>query len=181
MNASEPNAAHAPRYPLARLSPAKDELLAIEITRESVDQCDIQPMLEKLEFLSETREGTLLWEGKLAVYFAGWDRDPRETAQIPEIRAYVAALTNAWPYWLHFVEKTGDTLPHILRLLCAGHVEQRDSGQVGWQFEDVHEVTRLVRVLFEHTNELHDRLGLPEELNARISQEVAQLIECSLQ
>ena len=88
MNASEPNAARAPRYPLARLSPAKDELLAIEITRESVDQCDIQPMLEKLEFLSETREGALLWEGKLAVYFAGWDRDPRETAEIPEIRVY---------------------------------------------------------------------------------------------
>jgi hypothetical protein len=181
MNASEPNAARAPRYPLARLSPAKDELLAIEITRESVDQCDIQPMLEKLEFLSETAEGALLWEGKLAAYFAGWDRDPRETAQIPEIRAYFAALTDSWPYWLHFVEKTGDTLPHILRLLCAGHVERISAGMVGWQFEDVHDVTRLTLVLFEHMNELHDRLGLLEALNERISQEVAQLIECSLQ
>jgi len=52
---------------------------------------------------------------------------------------------------------------------------------VGWQFEDVHDVTRLTLVLFEHMNELHDRLGLPEALNERISQEVAQLIECSLQ
>ena len=41
-------------------------------------------------------------------------------------------------------------------------------------------MTRLTLVLFEHMNELHDRLGLPEELNERISQEVAQLIECSL-
>jgi hypothetical protein len=30
------------------------------------------------------------------------------------------------------------------------------------------------------TNELHDRLGLPEAFNGRISQEVTQLIECSL-
>jgi hypothetical protein len=30
-------------------------------------------------------------------------------------------------------------------------------------------------------NELHDRLGLPEALNERISQEVAQLIESALQ
>ena len=52
---------------------------------------------------------------------------------------------------------------------------------VGWRFEDVHDVTRLTLVLFEHMNELHDRLGLPEALNERISQEVAQLIECSLQ
>ena len=52
---------------------------------------------------------------------------------------------------------------------------------VGWQFEDVHDVTRLTLVLFEHMNELHDRLELPEALKTRISQEVAQLIECSLQ
>jgi hypothetical protein len=54
-------------------------------------------------------------------------------------------------------------------------------GIVGWQFEDLHDVTRLTLVLFEHMNKLHDRLGLPEALNERISQEVAQLIECSLQ
>lgn len=37
-----------PRYSLARLSPAKDELLVIAITQESVIACDVQPMLEKL-------------------------------------------------------------------------------------------------------------------------------------
>ncbi|MGB5736175.1 MAG: hypothetical protein WBM40_17195 [Thiohalocapsa sp.] len=65
-------------------------------------------------------------------------------------------------YWLHFSEKTGDTLPHILRLLCAGHVERISEGIGGWKFRDIHEVTRLVFVLFEHMNELHDRLGLPD-------------------
>ena len=181
MTASAPNTGRNPRYPLARLSPAKDELLALEITRESVDRCDIQPMVEKLELLSDSPEMALHWEGKVAIFFAGWDSDPRETAEIPEIRAYFAALTEAWPYWLHYVEKTGDTFPHMLRLLCAGQIERLGEGQVGWRFEDLHAVTGLVMVLFEHMNELHERLGLPEALNERISQEVAQLIECSLQ
>ena len=180
MNASAPNPANTPRYPLARLSPAKQELLAIEITRESVDRGDIQPMLGKLELLSETPEMALHWEGKVAFCFAGWDRDPRETAEIPEIRAYFAALTEAWPYWLHFAEKTGDTLPHTLRLLCAGRVERLGAGQVGWRFADLHAVTEMVLELFAEMNELHERLELPEEMNERISQEVAQLIECSL-
>jgi len=30
-------------------------------------------------------------------------------------------------------------------------------------------------------NGLYDRLGLPEEMNERISQEIAQLIECSFE
>jgi hypothetical protein len=61
MTARAPNAGRKPRYPLARLSPAKDELLALEITRESVDRCDIQPMVEKLELLSASPEMALHW------------------------------------------------------------------------------------------------------------------------
>jgi hypothetical protein len=174
-------AAPQPRYPLARLSPVKDAILGLEITRESVEQCDIRPMREQLERLSEDRERALAWEGKVTFYFAGWDDDPRETAEIPEIRRYFAALTDAWPYWLHYAEKVHDTFPHILRLLCAGHVEAIEQGQVGWRFNDLHAVTELVMRLFDEMNGLYDRLALPETLNERISQEVAQLIECSLQ
>lgn len=29
-------------------------------------------------------------------------------------------------------------------------------------------------------NQMYDGLGLPEEMNERVSQEVAQLVECSL-
>jgi hypothetical protein len=64
--------------------------------------------------------------------------------------------------------------------MSAGHVERIMAGVVGWRFEDMHDATRLTLVLCEHMNELHDRLGLPEALNERISQEVAQLIESSL-
>ncbi|MEA1050572.1 hypothetical protein U5801_12240 [Lamprobacter modestohalophilus] len=51
MTAAAPQ--YQPRYPRARLSAAKDEVLAIEITRELVERCDIQPLLGKLELLSE--------------------------------------------------------------------------------------------------------------------------------
>ncbi|MEA3642266.1 MAG: chlororespiratory reduction 6 domain-containing protein [Lamprobacter sp.] len=179
MTAAAPS--YQPRYPRARLSPAKDELLAIEITRESVERYDIQPLLGKLELLSADAQSALHWEGKLTFYFSGWDRDPRETAEIPEIRTYFAAVTAEWPYWLHFAEKSGDSIPHVLRLLCRGHVERRQQRPVGWQFEDPSEIKRVLLQLFDQMNELYDRLELPEEDNQRITEEVAQLIECSLQ
>ncbi|MEA1052471.1 chlororespiratory reduction 6 domain-containing protein [Lamprobacter modestohalophilus] len=178
MTAAAPQ--YQPRYPRARLSAAKDEVLAVEITRESVERCDIQPLLGKLELLSEDAHSALHWEGKLTFYFGGWDRDRRETAEIPEIRAYFAALTAEWPYWLHFAEKIGDSIPHVLRLLCRGHVERRRQGIVGWQFDDPSEISRVLLQLFDQMNALYDRLGLPEENNQRITEEVAQLIESSL-
>jgi hypothetical protein len=171
----------SPKYPLARLSPAKADILVIAITRESVMTADIAPMLEKLTTLSSTREAALKWEGTLTFVFEGWDDDPRETAEIPEIRSYFAALAEAWPYWLHFSEKVGDTIPHVLRLLCRGRYERPRPGLVGWQFESFDEIGRVLARLFCGQNAMYDRLALPEEINERIAQEIAQLIECTFQ
>jgi hypothetical protein len=171
----------SPKYPLARLSPAKDDILIIAITRESVMTGDIAPMLEKLNPLSSTREAALKWEGTLTFVFEGWDDDPRETAEIPEIRTYFAALTEAWPHWLHFGEKVGDTIPHVLRLLCRGRYERPRPGLVGWRFDGFDDIKRLLFRLYCGQNAMYDSLGLPEELNERISQEIAQLIESAFQ
>jgi len=149
----------SPKYPLARLSPAKDDILIIAISREAA----------------------LQWEGMLTFVFERWDDDPRETAEIPEILTYFAALTEAWPYWLHFAEKVGDTIPHVLRLLCRGRFERLRPGLVGWRFADFDDIKRLLSRLFCGQNVMYERLALPEEINERIAQEIAQLIESTFQ
>ncbi len=170
-----------PRYPDARLSPAKDQILAIAITRESVVRHDIRPLLDKLLPLAATREAAIAWEGKVTFFFDGWDRDPRETAEIPAIRSCFMEVTAEFPYWFHFAEKVGDTLFHVLRLLCRGHMERIRAGLVGWRFDDIPELIRQVNLQLGYMNELYDRLDLPEAMRERVSQEVAQLIDCSLQ
>lgn len=170
----------SPKHPLARLSPAKDEVLVIAVSRESVEACDIAPILEHLGPLSATREAALQWEGTLTFYFEGWDADPRETAEISEIRAYFRSLTDEWPYWLHYIEKVGDTFAHVLRLLCRGRIERIQPGIVGWRFEDLNEVGQEMMWLFSGMNRLYERLELPERNNERVSQEIAELLRSTL-
>lgn len=169
------------RYPRARLSPAKESLMVVAVPRAQVVAGDIAPILQQLDFMIETRELAERWEGQLMVTFDGWDDDPREIAEIAEIRTYFAALTDAWPYWLHFSEKVGDTLPLVLRILCPGHIEQVTAGMVGWSFDDLDELQRQLLRLFAGMNVLYDRLELPESMNRRVTEEVAQLIESTLQ
>lgn len=47
---------HHIKYPLARLSPAKQELLVFEFTRERIEAGDVAYMLEVLSPLAESRE-----------------------------------------------------------------------------------------------------------------------------
>ena len=170
-------------FPKARLSPAKDGLVAVEFARRHIESGDIAEILNKLSPMCATRDKAQSFEGRMTFYFSGWDDDPRETAAIPEIRAWFAKLTTGgFPYWLHFLEKQGDSVLHAMRLLCTGHYEKGPvSGMVGWSFDDLEEFKRTLLTLFCHMNEMYDRLGLPEGMNERVSEEVTQLIVCSFE
>jgi len=95
------------KYPKARLSPAKDELVVVEFARRHIESGDVGEILKALSPMSATRENAQLLEGRVTFYFSGWDEVPRETSAIPEIRAWFSKLTGEFPYWLHFLEKQG--------------------------------------------------------------------------
>ena len=167
-------------YPLARASTVKEDLVLIQIMRESVMDCDPSHMLELLKNITSTREQVMAFEGRVTFYFDGWDDDPREVAEIPEIRAYFAALTAKFPYWLHYAEKAGDTVMRVMQLLSKGHFVERQSGVVTWSFDDIEDMKRVLDHLASHLGRWHSRHNITYRDNQRIHQEVAQLIECTL-
>jgi len=63
----------------------------------------------------------------------------------------------------------------MLGLLCVGHTEYIKHDMVGWRVDGMAELVIVIHALFGHQNILYARLGLPEEINKRISQELAQL------
>jgi hypothetical protein len=171
---------YQPRYPLARESTVKHDLVVIKIIRESVMDCDPSHMLKLLKNFTTTRPQIVAYEGRITFIFDGWDNDPRETAEIPEIRAYFSALTEKFPHWMHYVEKAGDTFMHVMRLLCTGHYEQKLPGVVSWSFDDLNEMKQVVEFLSLNMDRWHRRNNITYQDNQRIHQEIAQLIEATL-
>lgn len=169
-----------PRYPLARTSTVKEDLIVLQVMKPSVMECDPSHLLNLLKELSTTRDQLVSYEGCMTLVFDGWDNDPRETAEIPEIRAYFAELTQQFPFWLHYAEKAGDTFFHILRLLCTGHYERKTPGMVAWCFDDLEEMKQVVEFLAINMDRWHRRHNITYRNNQRIHQEVAQLIEATL-
>lgn len=172
---------YRPHYPLARASTVKEDLVVIQIMRESVMDCDPSYMLELLKSITSTREQVVAYEGRITFYFDGWDDDPRETAEIPEIRAYFTALTEKFPYWMHYAEKAGDTFIHVMRLLCKGHYEPKSPEVVTWSFDDLEQMKQVVEYLAIQMNRWHRRHNITYLDNQRIHEEVAQLIGATLQ
>jgi hypothetical protein len=156
--------------------------MVIEFRRDEVVRGDVRRVYDILSALIESRQAAEYGEGALVFFFSGWDSDPREICDIPEIRRWFVRLTEMFPYWLHFAEKEGSTLSHVLMLLCQGATERSpDTGMVGWRFADMDEVKDRVLWLLTAQDALYEKLGVPAETGERISEEIAEFIRCTLE
>ena len=68
-------------------------LVLLDITRREVEACNICSVMERLYVLTDSPENTRLYRDSLMFQVGGYDHDPRELAEIPEVRAFFAKLT----------------------------------------------------------------------------------------
>ena len=86
--------------------------LCVIVSREEVQQRDIEPALSTLRRLTESPETAALYMEQVDIAFHGYDHDPSELFEIMEVRDYVHKLDDQFPFWLFFLSK------HHLGLQC---------------------------------------------------------------
>ena len=108
---------------------AKDGLTIVGIDRKhEIEAGHIAGALQNLKLLSSTREDCLRYEGTLVLAVDGYEMDPRELAEIPEVRHWFKALDAEWPYWAWFASKSDDTVPLLFSILCGDGSEAISDG-----------------------------------------------------
>ena len=147
--------------------------------RANVEALNIGPPLGALEKMASTPVATREYGGRVRLIFDGYDDDAREVYQIPEVRRFVNALTDKFPYWFHFADKSDDTLRIILQcLLPQGEVEVVDG--VARTSLDTESWNKITMSLFGHMNGLYDTLGLSSTENSETTQQVLQYVRTFL-
>ncbi|MFC6281162.1 chlororespiratory reduction 6 domain-containing protein [Polaromonas aquatica] len=134
-------------------------LLILEIKRQSIESCNYASALESLMVMADSRENTLLYRESLALLITGYDADPRELPEIPEVREFFARLTNEWPHWLWFLSREQGTISLFMSLLCKIKVH-RGHGQVGIEFTDKTDLNRHFGDLFDRSFPLFEAFDI---------------------
>lgn len=155
---------------LADFDPSKESnaLMVLSITKEEVVSCKTGVALDALMKLSDSEDVVKRHEDSLMLNFDGWDEDPRELYEIPEVRRYARSLASQWNYWFHFVSKESETLTLLLALLIDIDVH-REQGRVGYIPRSANQLASVVHHLFEGMNTLHDQFHISFAENERIS------------
>ncbi|MEW6305064.1 MAG: hypothetical protein AB1705_16430 [Verrucomicrobiota bacterium] len=117
--------------------------------------------------------------GRLEFAIGGYDDDPREVYEIPEVRRFYAALHRAWPYSLYFCHLQGIGLVTMaaccIDTLTLIRHDDHDLRGVSFGVELVY----WIRDGFEPMNRLWLRAGLPEGENVARTQAIFDYFKLS--
>jgi len=102
----------------------------------------------------------------------GYNNDPRELVDIPEVRTLLAQLEAEWPYWAFFFNQVDDSIK--LLLSCAAGSRFLGHGAVEM---DAQRVANALAHGFGGMNEVFDRFGFPEPELELMSRGLVEVLE----
>ena len=108
--------------------------------------------------LDELKKAGSAAKGKLLLSFSGYDLDPREIYEIPEIRAFMSKLLTKYPYFFYFL--SAENSQKILYFSCLTKIVSvfhsrsaaNSTPQVKIDWEQVYEIDR-------HTQQYAETVG----------------------
>lgn len=145
------------------------------IDRPNIENLVIGPPLDALRTMAATPESTREYGGRVEFVFDGYESDPRELYSIQEVRKFVKALTEKFPYWFHFCSKSGDSLWVIIQCLIPVGLVTVVNG-VASSAIDSEAWNNKTLELFSAMNGLYHHHGLTMKENSDTTQEVLKYV-----
>jgi len=154
-----------------RLRPAFSEPVILMFSRQQVESCDVEEPLGLLRRLSADRHTAIEYSGRISLVFDGYNDDPRELFEVPEVRAYIKQLDQEWPYWFFFLSQADESIKLLESCLC-NTIEVVP----GVTSVDIDQLERSLSCHFGAMNRLCAVLSVPEEISHEIAEGIISLI-----
>ena len=160
------------RHPRLDLRPGVSELVVLLISRREVEAADIASVLSRLKPFLATREDAWRYRGQMTLVVDGYNNDPRELVDIPEVRNLLRGLESSWPQWAYFFNQVDDSIKLLLSCV-AGH---RFLGRGAVEM-DADLVAGALARGFGGMNAVFERFGFPEDELERMSKGLVEVLE----
>ena len=148
--------------PRLDLRPGVTEPVVLLISRREVEAGDVASALSRLKVFVATREDAWRYRGQMALVVDGYNDDPRELVDIPEVRSLLQRLEVGWPFWAYFLNQVDDSIKLMLSCVVGTQFLGRSAVEV-----DPELVIKAMQRGFDGMNAMFDRHHFPEsELEA---------------
>jgi hypothetical protein len=158
--------------PIFDLRPWLSDPVVFVISRQQIEASDFEEPLDFLRSLVPTAHPHHAWayKGRLSLVISGYDKDPRELFEIPEVCRYLRVLDEQWPFWLFFFNQVDDSIKLIALCLASSTEVVPGAAHI-----DPDGLRRFLERGFTALNYLFESYGFPESENEALSMDVSRL------
>ncbi|MHB8447828.1 MAG: hypothetical protein ACYC9P_07880 [Rudaea sp.] len=154
----------------------EDAFVFLEVTRKQIETMNVGSLVDRLMAMSDSRVHTLRLANKVSLSVSGWDFDPRELYEIPEVVHYFRRVADQWNYWLYFLDYEHDALGVFVRLMIDLDRQTHVSGQTLVAMRNPEQAPRLMQRLFDGFNALAAMHAFDEETIVRLGKRYASVL-----
>lgn len=149
-------------------------LVLIEFSRHNIEAGYVSSAISRLYSLTDSFENIVAYQNCVSFTISGYDDDPRELPEIPEVRRFMRQVVLEWPHWIWFLVRGSGSIPLLMSLLCEVEIVRDPSnpGQFGTEFKSFRELKSQLRDLLARSERLLNGHALDSEM-LRASRESA--------
>jgi hypothetical protein len=145
--------------------------VVLMISKRQVEQQDMASVLDSLKVFTASREDAWLYRGQMSLVVDGYNNDPREIVDIPEVRHFLKRLASEWPYWGFFLNQVDDSIKILGSCFCGVEFPGRGATVI-----DPALLPAFMNQAFAGMNALFDKHGFPEPELEAMSMGLVELI-----
>jgi len=161
-----------PQSPRLDLRPGVSEPVVLLISRREVEAGDLASVLSRPKVFLATREDAWLYRGQITLVVDGYNNDPRELVDIPEVRTLLRGLESSWPQWAYFFNQVDDSIKLLLSCVAGRRFLGRGAVEM-----DADLVAAALGRAFGGMNMVFERFGFPEDELEKMSNGLVEVLQ----
>jgi len=151
----------------------ESDYIVLQIAQEAIQNCDTSEYVNMLHGATGTVQSFESVFQKYVLLISGYDDDPRELYQIPEVVSFIKDLNSKLPFWLYFVN-TADKrfFSWMIACLCQAMSLDQDDETIYADFNAV-AYNNLIETQFSNIVKLMSGLGMGESTQEKVLKELS--------
>jgi len=151
----------------------QSDYTVLQIPQEAIQNCDTSEYVTLLHGATDSLQSFEAAFQRYVFLISGYDDDPRELYQIPEVVSYIKDLNSKLPFWLYFINTSDKKFfSWMIACLCQAMSLDQDDEKIYADF-NADAYNELIETQFNNIVKLMSRLGLGESIQKKVLKELS--------
>ena len=147
--------------------------IVLQISQENIQNCDTSEYVSLLHGITYPLQSFEAAFQRYVFLISGYDDDPRELYQIPEVVSFIKDLNSKLPFWLYFVNTSDKKFfSWMIACLCQAMSLDQDEKTIYADF-NAEAYNDLIEYQFSNIVKMMSGLGMGESIQEKALKELS--------